>query len=84
MSVVVRRESLRRASISVESNPRDFGDVFASDDHLVVLGPLFDADVVMQQLHRHGLEYFEDYFDLADSGGPVPTWCQVLVELRGG
>ena len=78
MSVIVKRSALVRAAIDVSS----FASVHSHDEHLVVLGPLFDSAAVTTRLDEHGLEYFEDYFDVPHSGGTVPDWCSIILEYR--
>jgi len=70
---------IRKASLSKLGNIRllGLGDVRSEDDKLMVLGPFFETADVTKRLDELGLAYFEDYFDLAHSGGEVPEWCRI-------
>ena len=52
------------------------------DDQLIVPGPLYDTQLAIEALNAMGLEYFEDYFDVPHSGGPVAEWCQIEFRMR--
>lgn len=72
---------LRKTSLSKLGNVRllGLGDVRSEDDDLLVLGPFFETKEVSQRLEELGLVYFDDYFDLAHSGGQVPDWCKITL-----
>lgn len=78
LSIVIKRSSIERAQLEIVS----IGDVASSDEHLVVVGPFFETETPSAKLDSAGLEYFEDYFDIPNSGGPVPDWCKITLSIR--
>jgi hypothetical protein len=78
-SVVLRKDSLARLG---DLSLLGLGGVHSEDDMLLVLGPFFETKDVTRRLEEMGLVYFEDYFDLAHSGGQVPDWCKVTLSYR--
>jgi hypothetical protein len=78
MSIIVKRSSLKRTNLDITM----LGEIYSSDVHMLVLGPLFDTQMASNELNKHGLTYFDDYFDLPHEGGPVPEWCQIVLEFK--
>ena len=51
---------------------------FQVEGDLIALGPIYETDalsVLLEELERNGLEYFEDYFELS---GSWPAWLALL------
>lgn len=81
-SIVIRKDALDRAGVAPSGVIGSIGDLVAEDDDLLVLGPLFDPQAAIGRLQDSGLEYFQDFFDIPHSGGPVAEWCQIDLRLR--
>jgi len=82
ISVVVRKSSLSRVGKDREAIARDVGDIVSEDHDLLVVGPCFEAETPSGRLKALGLEYYDDFFDLPNTGGEVPEWCQIWLSLR--
>jgi hypothetical protein len=82
-SFVVRRRALRQSGRN-EQELLALMEVplFAEDAELWVLGPCFETESLSERLTSLGLTYFEDYFDIPHSGGPVPDWCEISLEVK--
>lgn len=81
-SIVVKRSALARVGVDVSADPTTYGGVVSSDDHLIVLGPFYENQESCARLAALGLEFYDDYFDLPNTGGTVPDWCRIKLELR--
>ena len=78
-SLVIRKQSIDNISEFRELN---LGEIRSEDDMLLVLGPFFETESVSSRLNELGLSYFNDYFDLAHSGGEVPEWCKITLSYN--
>jgi len=67
-SVVVRKDALLAAGFRPESVIGLVGDLVSQDSELLVLGPLFETERAIHLLTEMGLEYFEGFFDIPNSG----------------
>lgn len=81
-SIVIRVSSLARIGLEIKHNDPLWGTIVSFDEHLLVLGPLFEAQTLEAELAKRGLEYWDDYFDLPNTGGPVPDWCQIVLRIK--
>lgn len=81
-SVIVRIAELERCEMLSRVERGELGEVFDRDHALIVLGPLFEPPASMDALEASGLAYYDSYFDLPHSGGTVPDWCAVSLEMR--
>lgn len=81
-SIIVRTAAIEthQAWPLVESG--GVGEVFARDEELLVLGPLFDTEVFGDVLAGMGLLRGGEYFAYDDAGGPVPDWCRISLTAR--
>lgn len=56
---------------------------FRVEGDLVALGPIYDVDalgILVDDLERAGLTYFDDFFELS---GSWPEWLDVIVRAAG-
>jgi hypothetical protein len=81
-SIIVRKDSMARIGVTNQMIVGTVADLVSEDDALLVLGPLYEPGDAGNKLRGLGLEYFEDYFDLPHSGGPVPEWCEIELRMR--
>lgn len=81
-SIVLRKAALLRLGRSAKDVIGVVGDLVSEDADLLVLGPLFELDPATKKLEEMGFEYFEDFFDLTNSGGVVAEWCEIDLRLR--
>jgi hypothetical protein len=71
------RAGLTRATLDARLGLTDAE--FRVEGSLVAIGPIYDVDalgVLVDELERIGLTYYDDYFELS---GSWPEWLAVLV-----
>ena len=76
-SVVARTEAMKKCT---DEQLKAMGPIYSADMHLTVFGPYYSTDIPFEILRASGLEYFDDYFEMAHDGGTVPPWCKILLE----
>ncbi|MCP4503936.1 MAG: hypothetical protein GY822_28765 [Deltaproteobacteria bacterium] len=75
VSIVFRKKGLESASVALDQL-KALGGMVGEDQGIVVLGPFFALDEELTAvLESLGLKYYGDFFELADSGGPIAEWC---------
>jgi hypothetical protein len=79
LSVIVRSAALKRCD---ESALAAMGPIVSRDADLTVFGPYCASDIPFGILKGCGLEYFDDYFDMAHDGGIAPEWCRIILEAN--
>jgi hypothetical protein len=86
-TLVIRREAFERAGLEramFDERLNLTADEFRVEGALVAIGPLHGADalpVLIDELERLGLEYFEEFFELS---GNWPLWLRLLAMAERG
>ena len=81
-TLFIRREAFERAGLEramFDERLNLTADEFRVEGALVAVGPLHGADtlpVLIDELERVGLVYFDDFFELS---GNWPAWLRLLV-----
>jgi hypothetical protein len=76
-TLCIRREAFEKAQLSRAAFDAQLGltsDEFRVENDLVVVGPIVEdkaVSVVIAELERLGLRYFDDFFELS---GNWPAW----------
>jgi hypothetical protein len=85
-TLFLRREAYERSGITRASLDARLGLTdaeFRVEGDLIALGPIYDVDalgVLVDELERIGLTYYEDFFELS---GSWPEWLAILARGSG-
>lgn len=85
-TLFLRREAYERTGITRASLDERLGLTdaeFRVEGDLIALGPIYDIDalgVLVDELERTGLTYYEDFFELS---GSWPEWLTLLARGSG-
>ncbi|MBL8959080.1 MAG: hypothetical protein JNJ98_04445 [Gemmatimonadetes bacterium] len=80
-SLVIRREAFERTGLTRTAFDERLGltdEEFRVEGALIVIGPIHETDalpLVIEELERAGLTYFDDFFDLS---GNWPAWLRLF------
>ena len=85
-TLFLRREAYERTGITRVSLDARLGLTdaeFRVEGDLIALGPIYDVDalgVLVDELERTGLTYYEDFFELS---GSWPDWLMIFARGSG-
>jgi hypothetical protein len=80
-SLLIRKEAFERVGLTRQALDDRLGltpDEFRVEGALIVIGPIHETDalpLVIEELERAGLVYFDDFFDLS---GTWPAWLRLF------
>lgn len=85
LSLVIKNEALATLRIcSPETSDLLYDGLFAETQGLIVSSPFFALDHITPHLTNCDLRQDRDYFTIAQSGGLLPTWCDIHLGLSSG